>query len=134
MIIDVHTHTPQFRDRVPADKLVMNTTWRPDRAVAANYSWNEYMAAQAPVDKSIVFGIAWAPSFMHTGALSSRSASHLNPLGIELTVDFAVLHARAPSRDGRPPEPHIRVAFSLAPHTLDSQPAVGTLSIGAVWY
>ncbi|MCX5579675.1 amidohydrolase family protein [Kaistia terrae] len=61
MIIDVHTHTPQFREHVPADKLVMNTTWRPDRAVAANYSWNDYMAAMGPVDRSIVFGIAWEP-------------------------------------------------------------------------
>lgn len=61
MIIDVHSHTPQFRDRVPADKLVINTAWRPDRPVQGNYSWNDYMAAQAPADKSIVFGIAWEP-------------------------------------------------------------------------
>lgn len=79
----------------------------------------------------VVLGAAWAPSFIHAGALSSRASSHLNPLGLELTVDFAVLHARV---HGRPPEPQIRVAFFFAPHTLDSHPAVGTLSMGAVWY
>ena len=61
MIIDVHTHVPQYRDSVPPGLRHTNTAWRPDRPVDANYSWAEYRAAQAVVDKSIVFGIAWEP-------------------------------------------------------------------------
>ncbi|WP_274629137.1 amidohydrolase family protein [Arvimicrobium flavum] len=61
MIIDVHTHTPQFRNAVPEDRRRINTTWRPDAARPSNYSWAEYREAQSTVDKSIVFGIAWEP-------------------------------------------------------------------------
>ena len=61
MIIDVHTHTPSFRGPVPADRVQMNTKWRPDRHVKATTSWDDYIAAQGPADRSIVFGIAWQP-------------------------------------------------------------------------
>ena len=64
MIIDVHSHTPQFKEPVPAEQLVINTLWRPDRPVKATYSWQDYLQAQAPADKSIVFGIAWHPGQM----------------------------------------------------------------------
>ncbi len=61
MIIDVHTHTPAYRDPVPEEKVVMNAVWRPDRAVKATTSWADFLEAQRPADKSIVFGIAWHP-------------------------------------------------------------------------
>lgn len=64
MIIDVHAHTPQFKDAVPADQLVMNDKWRPDKAVAATFSWDDFFEAQKPADKSLVFGIAWNPGQM----------------------------------------------------------------------
>jgi hypothetical protein len=79
----------------------------------------------------IVVGLAYAPTFVHAGVFEDRSSSHINPLGLELTLDFTVLHATG---QNRPPEPHVRVGFFFAPHTLDSQPAIGTISIGAVWY
>ena len=58
MIIDAHTHTPTFKDEIPADEIRTNTTWRPDRPVKTPVNWEEYMQAMAPVDKAIVFGIA----------------------------------------------------------------------------
>lgn len=61
MIIDVHTHTPQFRDPVPAEKVEMNTVWRPDRPVKATVSWQDYIEAIQGVDRALVFGIAWHP-------------------------------------------------------------------------
>ena len=61
MIIDAHSHTPQFRGAVPAERQVSNHAWRPDRAVSAVYNWDDYMKAQTPADISIVFGVAWAP-------------------------------------------------------------------------
>ncbi len=38
MIVD--THTPSYRGQVPEEKVMMSAVWR-------------------PVDKSLVFGIAW---------------------------------------------------------------------------
>ena len=46
MIFDIHTHTPPFKDAVPADKLVMNNKWRPDRTVKATTCWADYFEAQ----------------------------------------------------------------------------------------
>src|SRR5689334_21898724 len=61
MIIDVHTHPPQYKDAVPDDQVVWNNVWRPDRAVRATTSWGDYLDAQRPADISIVFAIAWQP-------------------------------------------------------------------------
>ncbi len=62
MIIDVHTHTPSHRDRVPDDELVVNTAWRPDRAVAATTTWADYIGAfDGVVDISIACLIAAGP-------------------------------------------------------------------------
>ncbi len=58
MIIDAHTHTPQYKDVVPEEEVVYDTVARPDRAVKRPVNWAEYMEAMAPVDKAIVFGIA----------------------------------------------------------------------------
>lgn len=60
MIVDVHTHTPSHRDAVPDDAQVVNTAWRPDRAVKASTTWADHDAAQreAGVDLALVFNIA----------------------------------------------------------------------------
>lgn len=64
MIIDVHTHAPRFRDHVPPDLVAAatNTTWSPRGARPMVYTWAEYEAAMAPVDRAICFNIAQAPS------------------------------------------------------------------------
>jgi predicted TIM-barrel fold metal-dependent hydrolase len=61
MIIDVHTHPPQYKDSVPDDQVVINRAWRPDRAVRSTVSWHDYLSAQGPADLSIVFAVAWHP-------------------------------------------------------------------------
>ncbi|MBV7327089.1 amidohydrolase family protein [Chloroflexi bacterium TSY] len=61
MIIDVHTHTPQFKEPVPPEQVSMQDAWRPDRPVKASTCWQDYLDAQGPADKSIVFQIAWNP-------------------------------------------------------------------------
>ena len=71
MIIDVHTHTPLYRDPVPADEIVMNTVWRPDRPVQATVSWQDYMENMKRVDRAIVFGVAWHPDGSGGGLGSS---------------------------------------------------------------
>lgn len=73
MIIDVHTHTPQYKNPVPSEQVVMNSVWRPDRAVKATFSWDDYLQAQHPAEKSIVFGIAWHPGQMEDN-LSGQGA------------------------------------------------------------
>ena len=62
MIIDVHSHTPQFRGAVPPEHRKINPAWRPDRAVSSVYNWEEYLQEQTPADKTIVFGVAWHPA------------------------------------------------------------------------
>lgn len=66
MIIDVHTHPPQYKEAVPEQEVVYNRLWRPDRAVKATVSWQDYMDSQAQVDRSIVFAIAWHPGATHS--------------------------------------------------------------------
>ena len=60
MIVDVHTHTPTHRDRVPDADVVYNAAFRPDRPVATTVSWADHDGAQraAGVDVAIVFNIA----------------------------------------------------------------------------
>jgi predicted TIM-barrel fold metal-dependent hydrolase len=64
MIIDVHTHAPRFRDEVPGDVRAssINTKWNPAASRALAYTWAEFEAAMAPVDRVICFNIAQAPS------------------------------------------------------------------------
>lgn len=61
MIVDVHSHLPQFRDAVPAALRQNNPAWRPDRSVQSVYNWAEYLEAAAPADRAIVFPIKWHP-------------------------------------------------------------------------
>lgn len=57
-MIDVHSHVPTHRDRVPEDELVVNSAWRPDRAVTATTTWADYEEAFQDVDVSVAFTIA----------------------------------------------------------------------------
>lgn len=77
MIIDAHSHTPQYRGAVPAERQVINHAWRPDRAVSSVYNWDEYMEAQKPADISIVFGVAWRPGDSAGGVSGIDESSDL---------------------------------------------------------
>jgi predicted TIM-barrel fold metal-dependent hydrolase len=57
-MIDIHSHVPTHRDHVPEDELVVNSAWRPDRAVTATTTWADYEEAFAGVEVSIAFTIA----------------------------------------------------------------------------
>ena len=57
-MIDIHSHVPTHRDRVPPEELIVDTTWRPDRPVAATTSWSDYEEAFAEVEVSAAFTIA----------------------------------------------------------------------------
>ena len=57
-MIDIHSHVPTHRDAVPADELVVNDKWRPDRPVAATTTWADYEEAFAAVELSVAFTIA----------------------------------------------------------------------------
>ena len=74
MIIDAHTHTPRYRDPVPEDEIEMNDKWRPDRVVKATTSWDDFLEAQKPADRSIVFNIARQP-----GDILTQSAHQTGP-------------------------------------------------------
>ena len=62
MVVDVHTHTPRFREEVPAHLGGrVETKWSPGRARPLVFTWDEYLAALAPVDRAICFNIAADP-------------------------------------------------------------------------
>ncbi|MGE3796554.1 MAG: amidohydrolase family protein [Thermomicrobiales bacterium] len=61
MIVDVHTHTPRYREPVAADDDVLNAMWRPDQAKSIKPCWADHLEAMKSVDKAIVFNIATDP-------------------------------------------------------------------------
>src|SRR3954451_20817690 len=61
MIGDVHTHTPRYRDRGSVPELPVNAKWRPDKAMPTGYTWDDYLAVMAPVERAICFNIAADP-------------------------------------------------------------------------
>ena len=89
MIVDVHTHTPSHRMEVPAEELVVNERWRPDRAVVASNSWADYEAACSAADITIAFNIAVADPVGATGIPSDPARIN------ESTAEFV---AAAPER------------------------------------
>lgn len=58
MIVDVHTHTPSHTGIVPPNARRAFAKWRNDRTVVVTTTWDDFAAAAAPVDVSIVFNIA----------------------------------------------------------------------------
>ncbi|MAU08387.1 MAG: amidohydrolase [Anaerolineaceae bacterium] len=72
MIVDVHTHPPQYRGEIPEDKIVYNDVWRPDRKVKAVTNWDDFMEAEKMADKVITFNIAWQPSSNVSGGIEAR--------------------------------------------------------------
>ena len=89
MIIDVHSHTPQFRGAVPPERRIMNAAWKPDRPVSSVYNWEEYLQDQSPADKNIVFGIAWYPGERTGGINGPDEVSDLPGNVNDKTATFA---------------------------------------------
>lgn len=101
MIVDVHTHTPTHREAVPAHERIENRRWRPDRPVVATNSWQDYDAACAGVDVSIVFNIAVADPFAATGiptdpARINDSTAEFVAAAPDRRIGFLSVHPEAP--------------------------------------
>ena len=77
MIVDMHSHTPQFRGAIPEESRRIGPGWRPDRDVRSVYNWDEFLQEQAPADKSIVFGVAWHPGEKTGGVNGPDEASDM---------------------------------------------------------
>ena len=92
MIIDVHSHTPQWRGAVPDARRKINPAWRPDRAVSSVYNWDEYLRDQTPADISIVFGIAWSPGESTGGVNGGGEATDLPGNVNDKTAAFVKAH------------------------------------------
>lgn len=101
MIIDAHTHTPQFKEAVPEDEVVVNSVWRPDRPVKASVCWQDFLDAQKPADRSIVFNIARQSDEVssddtnwYTGDVNDATATFVNAYP-ERLIGFMSLHPHA---------------------------------------
>ena len=81
--------------------------------------------------RGIVLGAAWSPSYLQIWPWIGDASSYFNPLGIELTLDLATMHATSKKRS---PEAQFRVSLFLAPSLDVTQPTVGMLGFGPAWY
>lgn len=61
MIVDVHTHTPRHRTPPAVTEQRLDALWRPDQKASTAHTWDDSVAAMAPVDRAIVFNIAADP-------------------------------------------------------------------------
>jgi len=91
MIIDVHTHTPLYRDAVPEEEKQSNTVWRPDKTVPATYTWADYLRAMEPVDRAIVFDIAIEPSSNPNDGTAEFASAHPDKI-----IGFVSVHPDDP--------------------------------------
>ncbi len=81
--------------------------------------------------RGVVLGAAWAPSYVQIWPWIGDASSHVNPLGLELSVDLVSLRATGKKRS---PEPQLRFSLYLAPSLDASQPTIGMLGFGPTWY
>jgi predicted TIM-barrel fold metal-dependent hydrolase len=105
MIIDVHTHAPRYRDRVPPEvRGAANTKWSPGKAVPMAYTWEEFQTALAPVDRAIVFNIAADPEHRYdidepyivpTPAVNDETAAFVHAYP-EKYIGFVTVHPHDP--------------------------------------
>ena len=103
MIIDVHSHTPRFRDRVPDLQQPKDSVpLRPDRPTPAGYTWEQYKQVMQPVDRALVFNIARDPA-EHTSEEFMGSAQAVNDATAEFVraqggkfIGFLSVHPRDP--------------------------------------
>ena len=61
MLIDVHTHAPRYKVKPEVDPTKLGALWRPDQVASTAHTWDDYVAAMAPVDRAICFNIASDP-------------------------------------------------------------------------
>ena len=123
MIVDVHTHLPNYKEAVPAGVRESNTKWRPDRPVEIPVSWDDYLTAQKPADVSIVFHIArmdeeqYPDHSWYSGNLNDATATFVAAYP-ERLIGFMSLHPQAPGCL----EELQRVSIDLAAAVLNNAP------------
>ncbi|MBI4219776.1 MAG: amidohydrolase [Chloroflexi bacterium] len=64
MIVDVHTHLPTHRTRIPPSERRVESVMRSGTPVQLSNTIADYAAAMKPTDRTLIFGIAprpWAP-------------------------------------------------------------------------
>jgi predicted TIM-barrel fold metal-dependent hydrolase len=79
MTVDVHTHLPSHRDTVPAAQVREESTMRSGQTVRLTNSIQDYLKDMAPVDRTLVFGIAPRPWKPNDRVLATEGwPSHMN--------------------------------------------------------
>jgi predicted TIM-barrel fold metal-dependent hydrolase len=92
MIVDVHTHASYYREAPPLTEHAADTLMRPDKTVPTAATWQDYAEAMAPVDRAIVFNIAYLPGVRASDAINQgRTARMVND-------NTAALVATAPDK------------------------------------
>jgi predicted TIM-barrel fold metal-dependent hydrolase len=92
VIVDTHTHTPQYKDKIPESEIKYITEYRPDKAVKVPKNWAEYIADRKPVDISIVFSVA-----MHPGDRPNEQTAEFVRAYPDMLIGFLSVHPDDPS-------------------------------------
>ncbi len=105
MIIDVHTHTPRYRDAIPTEAAgQVNTKWSTGKTIQMAYTWDDFRAALEPVDRAIVFNIAADPRNLYeidepyivpVPAVNDETAAFVNAYP-EKYLGFVTVHPHDP--------------------------------------
>jgi predicted TIM-barrel fold metal-dependent hydrolase len=118
MIVDVHTHTPRYREAPPpgpgeheqARRRRSAAPMRPDRPDPERITWADYLDAMRYVDRAVVFNIAAPPEgdaapngSPNPASVASARAPEVNDLTAELVrahpdklIGFMSVHPRDP--------------------------------------
>ncbi len=111
MIVDVHTHLPTHRRAVPPADVVVNTTMRTGGSNRNTNSIADYLAAMAPCDRTIAFGVApvpWKPASIVQPSKGFPAHMDHNDIAAELVkasrgkvIGFMSVHPLDPEVDAR---------------------------------
>ncbi len=106
MIVDVHTHVPEFREaplHVPAPRADM-APMRPDQPNPVVYTWVDYLRAMGPAEVSICFNIAAPPpgdpspetGFRTSAAVINDQTAEFVRAHRDRLIGFLSVHPRQP--------------------------------------
>ncbi len=85
MIIDVHTHTPRYKEAPDLEHSTEDAIYRPDQTASTVHTWDDHLEAMEPVDRAICFNIAADP---RTGNIDDGHLIYPTPLVNDDTAAF----------------------------------------------
>ena len=96
MIVDVHTHTPAYKDEIPEELIRYDTVWRPDRPVKVPTNWHDYLEATKSADRALVFSMARREQRRHDPANGNDATAEFVRAHPDKLIGFLSVHPEDP--------------------------------------